>query len=245
MQSIRQGLTAAAGLVIVVAALGIIGSEPARAAKTDDVKVVNTLAEPVPTLVTNNPLPVAGSVTAHIDNATLPVSGTVAVSSLPAVTLSGTPQVSLSNTSSTPLFVDTGGPTRAAIGSQCFDNFDATGSANCLLATVPANHTLVIETITCTASVANGTPLVPIVLNMGGPPIGGGAPISLNHRLLMTHAASITGGLDYYGLTAQVRMYAAGGNGGSTGVSVFVGVGPGSANQGGLGCAISGHMASQ
>lgn len=243
MQSIRQMVAAVVGLVVLVAAVGIINGQPARAAKTDEVNVVNTLARPVPTLVTNTPLPVQGTIDAHITNATVPVSGTVAVSTLPPVTLSGTSQVSFSNTKATPLFVDTDNSTRAAVSAACDAPFNGSGNAQCLLATVPASQTLVIETITCTLSVAIGTPVVPIVLNMGGPPIGGGAPISLNHRLLLTRAA--TAGLDYYGLTTPVRMYAAGGNGGSTGVYVFTGVGPGSANQGGLGCNISGHMVSQ
>ena len=198
MKPVRQMLVVVSGLVLVVVALGVLTGGAVKAAKTDEVKVVNTAAEPVP----------------------------------------------VGNTSSTPLFVNTGDSTRAAIGAQCDAHFDATGFAQCQIATVPAGQILVIETITCTASVATGTPVVPIVLNMGGPPIGGGAPISLNHRLLLTLAAS-NGSLDYYGLTTPVKMYAAGGTGGSTGVFVFTGVGPGSANTGDLGCAISGHMASQ
>jgi hypothetical protein len=215
MRSVRQSLVTALGLAILVAALGVISGAPVGAAKTNEVQVVNTAAQPVP------------------------VSGTVAVSSLPAVTLSGTSPVSFSNTSSTPLFVDSENSSRAGIGAECDAPFDGTGFAQCQLAAVPAGQILVIETITCAASVATGSQVVPIVLNMGGPPIGGGAPISLNHRLPLTRTA--TAGLDYYGLTTPVRMYAAGG----TNVFVFAGVGPSTAGVGDLGCAISGHMAAQ
>jgi hypothetical protein len=204
-------------LVMLVTAFGVINSAPARAAKLGDVVIINTTAQPVP------------------------VSGTVAVSTLPAVTLSGTSAVSFSNTSSTPLFVDTGDTTRSGIGASCDSSFDSAGFAQCVIATVPAGQILVIETITCSASVATGSQIVPIVLNMGGTPIGGGAPISLNHRLLLTRSAT-NGSLDYYGITTPVRMYAAGGTDGSTNVSVFVGVGTSTANVGDLGCAISGHI---
>jgi len=189
--------------------------------------------------VVNTPLPVQGTVTATING-----TPTVNVNSLPAVQLSGTPNVTLTNTSATPIFVDTGDAARAAIGAQCDAPFDGNGQLNCQLATVPAGHNLVIETITCAAGVATGSQVVPIVLNMGGPPIGGGAPISLNHRLLLTKAAS-AGSLEYYGITTPIKMYAAAGQFGSTGVYVSMQVGPSTANQGNGGCAISGYLVQQ
>ena len=63
--------------------------------------------------------------------------------------------------------------------------------------------------------------------------------MNLNHRLPLTRTASISGGLDYYGFTAQVRMYAAA----NTGVYVFTNVGTGI--HGDLSCAISGHLTAQ
>jgi hypothetical protein len=231
MRSLKQTLVAVSGLVLLVAALGVISDAPANAAKTNDVTVVNTPAEPVPTVVTNTPLPVQGTVNAHITNAIVPISGTVAVSSLPAV--------GISNTSSTPLFVDTGDSARAGIGAACDANYDGSGVAQCTLATVPVGQILVIETITCGASVATGSAVLPIRLAMGAQPIGGGAPFYVFHRLVLTKTDTLSG-LDDYGITTPVRMYVAGGTGVSVNSSITSSAGVGS-----LACAISGHMAAQ
>lgn len=177
--------------------------------------------------------------------------GIAPASAAPArvVTFGNIPQpikgaVNPSNTSSTPLFV-TNAEDKNGIGAQCYQTADASGNAQCLLATVPAGKTLVITTVTCTATVPFGYPLAPIVLNMGGTPIGGGAPISLNHRLLLTPATSIPNTLQYYGLTTPVKMYAAGASGGSTNVYVFGNVGSSPSVATALGCAISGYMVDQ
>jgi len=244
MNPLKKVLSLCLGLIIlattaVLISTGSLGAQTAH---------LNLFASPpppsIPVNVTNTPLPVTGNVNANITNGSVPVSGTVAVSSLPPVTLNGASSVSVSNTSAAPLFVDNGYTARTAIGAECDAQFDSSGQVNCSLATVPAGHTLVIETITCAASVATGSPIVPILLNMGGPPIGGGSPISLNHRLLLTKATSI-GSLDYYGLTTPVKMYAAATAGGSTGVSVSMQVGPSTANQGDGTCAISGYLVTQ
>ena len=53
MRSVRHVLVAVSGLVVLVAATVVITGEPARAARVDDVRVVNTAAEPVPTTMSN------------------------------------------------------------------------------------------------------------------------------------------------------------------------------------------------
>ncbi len=227
MKFVRHMLVAVSGLVLLVTAVGVIGDRPVHAAIAAPVKVVNGPADPVP---------VRGIVDAHINNATIPVSGQVSVSSLPAL--------SLSNTSSTPLFVDEGNTARAAVGAQCDFDFVADTSTQCQIAAVPDGQILVIETVTCAASAPTGTVMPPIVLSMGATPIGGGAAINLNHRLFLTRTAEpgTAIGLDYYGLTTPVRMYAAA----NTGVWVSAGMGPIPGNvRPDLACAISGHLVNQ
>ena len=238
MHPLKKSISIALGLLVlaavaVVITTGTLGASPS---------LVSIAAAPptpsIPVNVTNTPLSVIGTVSANIG------TPTVNVNSLPAVQLSGTPNVNLATSPTSPVFVEEGYAARNAASSECDAAFDGNGILNCTLATVPAGHTLVIETITCAAGVATGSQVVPIVLNMGGPPIGGGAPISLNHRLLLTKAAS-NGSLDYYGITTPIKMYAAATAFGSTGVGVSMQVGPSTANQGNGGCAISGYLATQ
>jgi hypothetical protein len=224
----------ALAVIAVFVTTGTVGASPRL-----NTVAAAPLPPSVPVNVVNTPLPVTGTVNANING-----TPTVNVASLPAVQINGTASVNVASSSALPVFVEEGYSARNAVGSECDAAFDNNGQLNCLLATVPTGHTLVIETITCAIGVASGSQVVPVVLNMGGPPIGGGNPISLNHRLLLTKAASI-GSLDYYGLTTPVKMYAAATAGGSTGVYVSMQVGPGTANQGNGECAISGYLVAQ
>ena len=231
--SIALGLLVLAAVAVVVTT-GTVGASPS---------LMPIAAAPptpsIPVAVTNTPLAVSGTVNANING-----TPSVNVNSLPAVQLSGTPNVNLATSSTSPVFVEEGYTARNAVSSECDGSFDGNGILNCTLATVPAGHTLVIETITCAVEVATGSPVVPILLRMGGPPIGGGVPISLNHTLLLTKAAS-DGTFDYYGITTPIKMYAAAQTFGSTGVGVGMQVGPSTANQGNGGCAMSGYMVAQ
>ncbi len=228
-------------LVLCGSLLAIAGGSTASPPASTAAALPAALPNSVPVSVVNTPLPVQGTVNANINNPSFTVTGTVGVSSLPPVTLGGTSAVSLSNTKTTPVFVDTDNEARAGIGAQCFAPFDATGTANCLLATVPAGQTLVIETITCTAGVATGSLVVPGVLTMAGAPIGGGGSVNLNHSLFFTKVGT-AGTIDYYSLMSPVKMYAAAAWGGNTGVYLSVQVGASTANVGNAACAISGHM---
>ena len=239
MYPLKKSISLALGLFVLAAAAVVITAGTVGASPS----LVPIAAAPptpaIPVAVVNTPLPVTGTVNANING-----TPTVNVNSLPAVQLSGTPNVNLATSSTSPAFVEEGYAARNAASSECDAAFDGNGILNCTLATVPAGHTLVIETITCAVGVATGSQVVPIVLNMGGPPIGGGAPISLNHRLLLTKAAS-NGSLDYYGITTPIKMYAAAAAFGSTGIGVSMQVGPSTANQGNGGCAISGYLVTQ
>lgn len=182
------------------------------------------------------------------------VVNTPSVSVANPVSVTGT--VNVNSAKASPLFVDTDNPTRAAIGASCDATFDGTGHATCALSTtypatplVPAGHTLVIETVTCSASInAAGSPYtygqLPVQLIMGAPPTGA----NFYHWFLMTRYLSLTGGspqLDYYRLTSPTKMYAASVNGGSTNVYVDAQIGPSTANIGGVSCSVSGYLVAQ
>jgi hypothetical protein len=198
----------------------------ATAATSIPVTVVNT-----PSVTVANPVTVTGTVNA---------TGTVNVNSGKA----------------NPVFVDTDVNARNAIGASCDATFDANGHAICPLSTtypatplVPAGRTLVIETLTCAASVNGaGTPYtygqLPVQLVMAAPPNGA----NFYHWFLLTRYLSLTNGspqLDYYRLTSPTRMYAASVNGGSTDVYVDAQIGPSTANVGGVSCSISGYLVAQ
>jgi hypothetical protein len=217
------------------------------------VSVVNTplpVQGTVNATITNSPLAVQGSINANITNGSLPVGGTVGVSSLPPVTLSGVSPVSLSNSSATPVFVDTWNTARAGVGATCQAFFDASGTAQCTLATIPVGQTLVIESVTCGAAVASGSPVVPIILNVEAPAIGGGGGLlSIAYRLPLTKSASITSGvpaLDYYGVATPITLYAsANGGTGPAPVYMSVQVGSSTANTGNASCSLSGYVVAQ
>jgi len=158
--------------------------------------------------------------------------------------------VRVRNNPANPLTADIGNP----VGAQCDQPFDAAGQAGCQITTVPEGQILVIEEITCGVSVLHNAPAWNLLLTMGSPKVPSDTTpglLNLNHRLGLTKGISILDGspqLDYYGLTDQVRMYAAGGpagSGGSTAVWVYAQVGELTANTGQLACAISGHMLAQ
>jgi|KBSSwiStaDraftv2_1062776.scaffolds.fasta_scaffold393225_1 hypothetical protein len=187
-------------------------------------------ANPQAVVVTNTPLPV------HLDNATVPVSGTVGINSLPAVTLSGTPQVSVANTSSTPLFADAEHAARHAASATCDFTFTSPPSfQSCQMMTVPAGTILVIETVTCRAQVPPGGGIGPFTLDMVPP----NANYFAGYDLALARANNIPGS-DNYALTSSVRLYAAG----STNVSLS-GIGTTGSVVGSVICSIAGYLVAQ
>jgi hypothetical protein len=179
--------------------------------------------------VINAQLPVVGSVNSHITNTVVPISGTVNVNSMPAI--------NLSNTSTTPLFVDPDSSARSAVAAVCSAIFDANGSASCTLTTVPNGQILVVDTISCVAGTVQGGLVTPLVLSFNAIPVGGGAATSFFHQLALTKVGGDAEDGDFWGLTTQVRIYMTG--------SVFLRgqIGTVPNNFGGsMGCEISGHM---
>lgn len=179
----------------------------------------------------------------------------VAVTNVPSVNAHLTnPSVTVSNTSSAPLFVQTESTARAGMGSGCFDSDPAsTGTLKCQLSSIPAGQILVIETISCVVGVVTGTPFASLVLAVGAPNpnIPGSTRAPLNHWLSMTRTPSLDhNDLSYYGLITPVRIYAFGdtlASGGDTPVFVFGtdGTAPPTSIAPNLDCALSGHFESQ
>jgi hypothetical protein len=115
-------------------------------------------APPTPSLpvdVTNTPLPVQGTVSANQSGAwtvgvnnlpsTQAVSGTVNIGNFPAST-----PISFSNTSTTPLFVDTDLPARENVSYECTAAIPSGGAGNAVCApayTVPSGQILVVDSI--------------------------------------------------------------------------------------------------
>jgi hypothetical protein len=177
---------------------------------------------PTPVTVTNVPLPVTGT-----------VNGTVSVV----------------DTKTAPLFVDTGQQARSAFTGSCQAGFDANGNASCTVATVPSGTILVTETVTCGASIAPpgaGSTINQLTMLIGfnGPLLGGGAT-SQYHRLLMPLAASWSGSptLNYYGVgSVPLKIVLA-----SAGTPLWFMVQSGMAqpSSASIGCTVSGYTVAQ
>jgi hypothetical protein len=156
------------------------------------------------------------------------------------VSVSGS--VGVTNTKVAPLFVDTGNSARAAFAATCTAKYDSSGVATCALGSAPAGQILVIETISCNASLVNAAApdnllQLPVLLGFDAPALGGGTS-SLIHQLVLTHwlgIADSTPPLDYYALSATaVRIT-------GTNVVVQAQTQPPQPATTGLTCAISGY----
>jgi hypothetical protein len=87
MSRLRQGLGRIAALVLFI--YGSTASADSHG--PERVVVTNSPANPVPTTIVGAPVPVSGSVNATITNPSLNVTGSVAVTSMPSVTVNGIP----------------------------------------------------------------------------------------------------------------------------------------------------------
>jgi hypothetical protein len=223
--------------VAVATILAVVGTA-AEAQTTTNVNVVNTptvrVTNPVLRVGVTNTVPVTGTVNANITNGS----------------------VTVSNAKAAPLFVDTEGSTRAAVGAECDGTFavasNGSGVASCTLATVPAGETLVIETITCRGTIVQpSTPYLqlPVFLTVAAPQLGNPTSLSsITHTLLLTPILTLTGAnppLTYFGITAPLRVYSASSAAGSTSVGVQVQAGGQTSGQGGVDCAFSGYTVTQ
>jgi hypothetical protein len=116
--------------------------------------------------------------------------------------------VTVASAPSAPVFADTDGAARAGIGAECDIAF-YNGETQCTLANVPAGSVLVIDMVTCGASVAGGSAFPGVTLLVPSKAIGGGV-YGIYHQLSLAHTGTI-GGTDFFGAATPVRIYAAGG----------------------------------
>lgn len=115
----------------------------------------------------STPVAAAGLAPVTVENTPLPVQGTVSVSSLPAVQISGSVNAAITNTPASPV------PT---LGMEALNSF--TASANCVftgttctnlnLYTVPARKIAVIESIDNICDLDSGTALAVVSLTGSG-----------------------------------------------------------------------------
>lgn len=200
-------------------------------------------APSLPVSIVNLPLSVTGTVS--VGN-TVPVTGTVN-----ANITSGS--VGIATTAANPLYVEGGDTARHAVEAACDVLFDSTGQAGCTLSTgggaplVPAGQILVIESISCRASVNHlSNPYSDLLLLISMP----AAPNHANfyHNFLMSRFLSLTDGspqLDYYAFATPMKMYAYGFPAATTNVFVQIQAGPFTAGVGGLTCSVSGYYVAQ
>jgi hypothetical protein len=233
---------------LVRASLGLLTLACAAALLTHFSSAPASAIAPVPVQVTNTPLPVQGTVNAHINNTTaLPIAGTVGVSSLPAVQLSGTSPVSLSNTATTPIYVDADRAARSGFNAECFTgNVDTTaGQAQCALFNIPEGRQVVIESVSCQAELFAGEGPGDVQLIVPNVPLGGGGLTNVHHRLTLTKQAGDST-LDIWAMTTAFRVYGSSPTGfGDQGVYVFFRANPASPPPQGIFCHVSGYLVGQ
>jgi hypothetical protein len=122
------------------------------------------------------------------------------------VTVTNTPlPVSLSNTSSTPLFVqDVNNPDFQPFAQECVaDTFDSCGRASCSFGAVPAGKRFVIDTVSGELQIASGTK--PISINMQVC-AAGNATDNFFPAVFQGSSSCFTG--DFFTVNQRVRLYA-------------------------------------
>jgi len=244
MKQIGKPLSLTLGLLGLATVLVLINTGSVGA-QTRHVNIVAAPTLPtVPVTVSNVPLPVQGAVNANITNGSVPVTGSVSVNSLPAVQLSGTPAVSVTNTATTPVYVDADRAARNGFNASCFTgNVDPVyAQASCTLFTIPPSREVVIESVACTAEVTTGTGPGQASLIVPGIPLGGGLPTAVYYSLAMSKQ-SVSPSVDLWSMTTPLRVYAASGSG-SADVGLFF-IAQDTAQPQGLTCAVSGYEVGQ
>jgi hypothetical protein len=165
----------------------------------------------VPVDVTNTPLPVQGTVSATESGAwtvgvnnlpsTQAVSGTVAVSNFPTTT-----PISFSNTSTTPLFVDTDRAARENVSFECSTSIlsGSGGDVVCAPAyTVPAGQILVIDSVSLSVYLDTGSQISSAALLIK--PSSGATQFFFPLTKMSTNVGSPA--LDGYAWSGQYTLY--------------------------------------
>ena len=210
MKRLAKALVVLLGLAVIGSVASLVPQKSATATGSAPVTVMNT-----------TPIPVAGSVTAT-------VSGTVAAQQSGSwnVGITGTPNinvgnfptvqpVSFSNSSSTPLFVDTDSPARSAASGQCNASYSQIGIADCILVTVPAGKILVVDTLSASANVPSGQSVSELELLTQARDVSGAA-VELSYivpvRLIGSNSNTFFGKADFYAFGGPLTFYAIGGS---------------------------------
>jgi hypothetical protein len=251
MKRISKILVAALSFGLVAVALGFLTKSSAQA--PSPVTVDNTTTNPVPTSAVGTTT-VSGRVSAAqlgawrvgalqsgswsvgITNTSIPVSGSVGVSDLPA---------NLSTTPTTPVYVDTDRPARNGFNSQCStgNTVDSSGQSGCTLLMIPAGRQVVIETVSCQAEVSTGNPGT-VLLNVPNTPFGGGPPTNTSYPLALSRAFG-TSTSEVWRISTPFRVYGTAPTAGSDGIGIsFQGSAQATVSQGAF-CAISGYEVGQ
>jgi hypothetical protein len=222
MNRFAKHLSQTSGLLVLATTLVLVNPGSAGAAPP---------TPSIPVSVVNTPLPVQGSVTAA-------VTGTVGVSSLPAVNLNTTP--------TTPLYVDAERPARNGFNVSCFTgNVDpVSGQASCVLLAIPAGRQVVIETISCQAELYAGEGPGDVQLIVPNTPFTPLGPDHVSHFLTLTKQAS-TPSLDIWRITTPLRAYGSAPALGSVNIGLFFRANPLRPSPQDMTCTISGYMVSQ
>ena len=220
---------------LVRATLALLGLGCAAALLTHLTGAPAAAVAPIPVSVTNTPLPV------HFNNTALGVSGTVAVSNLPAVQA-----VSFSNTATTPVYVDADRAARSGFNAECATpNVDSTyGQAQCTLFNIPDGRQVVIESVSCQAELYAGEGPGDVQLIVPNVSLTG-AYESVHHRLTLTKQAGDST-LDIWAMTTAFRVYGSSPSGyGDQGVYVFLRANPASPGPQDMFCHVSGYLVGQ
>lgn len=185
MKRIKQCILATFGLAILAGSF-VLGNPMAghsyATPPADDVKVINAVAEPVPTTVTNSPTVMA------------------AQSGRWSVGISGTPTVKIGNAAENPVLMrDVDNPASQPFHeSISFDLPEGFTEVNMPITTVPVGKRLVIEYISAKATLPAGQKLRNLAIRT-----------SLNGNLVYHYLVQTpTGIFNEYVTGQQVRLYA-------------------------------------
>ena len=191
MSRLRTYLLTVSGFLALVAGLILTSpptSEVVAQQKIDDVRVVNSSAQPVPTAA----------------QGTTTITGAVSISNTPTVNLGPSSTVQLAYTPSNPLPVRDADPARQPFQNSASATQDeGTNGSTITIATVPAGKRLVIEFLSAVAQMPPGQHLVVCQINTIAPPFGG-----LTHELLINEQPAFVNGDALFRASQQVRLYA-------------------------------------
>lgn len=203
MKQFGKMMLLALGFGILTVVLSYIPSRPAAAAGAAPVFVTNTGGSPVP---------VSYPTTPTVNVGTLPaISGSVSVSNFPNtqnVSFNGTAQpISFSNTSTTPLFVDTNGPAREAVSGNCnAQGTNASGVTSCTLVLVPAGKVLVVESLSIRVKISASKQIEDNGCSISANDVSGNATFNFFTPALVLQGSD--GTLNYYTWGGPVTLYA-------------------------------------